>query len=564
MAAQRRRRSQADRAAGPGTAPICLEVPLVPSAGPLPDSAVRPPSRLDARNADRFCSCRWCWWVFGSRRRIFGRSSWLAGIVAFFSATQDIVLDAYRRELLPDLELGTRQCGSRSDLPNRGTDSRVARVGVVRPPRLAVGHHDRRDVHVGRDRLDASIPEAVAKPRAPRRYVRRSSNRSVNSLPSRPAIRAARARVHVLLQARRQHGDRVVDAVLSRSGIQPTEIGLIAKNAASVARDHRRFGRRRSDGSIGINRALWIFGCRAASADLRLCGVVGNAGPNPWALAIVIALEYLGVGLGTAAFVAFIARETTPALAATQFALFHRADCIAAHAGQCDDGFSGGGRRRTRRPAMVWRLHENVGRDRRLPEDGSWLDALLLSVRDMCCPRHVDAAMGRAVHAPEQPLDLTHYGCQRYLRSAIRPEELNTIAFLFESGLLTDVVRRNASGNEMPPDALTTRCHGMRVPLGSWLSTCPTRRAPPGNPASSCDLTIGRDATLRNQCDDLPDLLGDRGFFRSSACSTFAMIRSRWRRIIFVTVATSSGVELADSSPHIAGLERRARADDMS
>jgi PAT family beta-lactamase induction signal transducer AmpG len=29
-----------------------------------------------------------------------------AAIVAFFSATQDIVLDAYRRELLPDLELG--------------------------------------------------------------------------------------------------------------------------------------------------------------------------------------------------------------------------------------------------------------------------------------------------------------------------------------------------------------------------------------------------------------------------------------------------------------------------
>src|ERR1019366_6827852 len=30
----------------------------------------------------------------------------LAAIVAFFSASQDIVLDAYRRELLPDAELG--------------------------------------------------------------------------------------------------------------------------------------------------------------------------------------------------------------------------------------------------------------------------------------------------------------------------------------------------------------------------------------------------------------------------------------------------------------------------
>jgi hypothetical protein len=40
------------------------------------------------------------------------------------------------------------------------------------------------------------------------------------------------------------------------------------------------------------------------------------------ALAAVIAAEYLGVGLGTAAFVAFIARATNPAFTATQFALF--------------------------------------------------------------------------------------------------------------------------------------------------------------------------------------------------------------------------------------------------
>ena len=39
-------------------------------------------------------------------------------------------------------------------------------------------------------------------------------------------------------------------------------------------------------------------------------------------LAIVIGLEALGVGLGTVAFVAFIARATNPAYTATQFALF--------------------------------------------------------------------------------------------------------------------------------------------------------------------------------------------------------------------------------------------------
>ena len=48
-------------------------------------------------------------------------------------------------------------------------------------------------------------------------------------------------------------------------------------------------------------------------------GGEGNAGV--WLLALVIGAEALGTGLGTAAFVSFIARETNPAYTATQFAL---------------------------------------------------------------------------------------------------------------------------------------------------------------------------------------------------------------------------------------------------
>ena len=44
--------------------------------------------------------------------------------------------------------------------------------------------------------------------------------------------------------------------------------------------------------------------------------------PDRVALALVIGFEALGVGLGTAAFIAFIARTTNPRYTATQFALF--------------------------------------------------------------------------------------------------------------------------------------------------------------------------------------------------------------------------------------------------
>jgi PAT family beta-lactamase induction signal transducer AmpG len=79
---------------------------------------------------------------------------------------------------------------------------------------------------------------------------------------------------------------------------------------------------------LGINRALWLFGV------VQLVSILGFAwlawlGPQTaigidqrLALATVIGVEALGVGLGTAAFVAFIARSTHPAYTATQFALF--------------------------------------------------------------------------------------------------------------------------------------------------------------------------------------------------------------------------------------------------
>ncbi len=82
---------------------------------------------------------------------------------------------------------------------------------------------------------------------------------------------------------------------------------------------------------------MWIFGV-AQLVPILGFAVLAQIGHNPWALAIVISLEYLGVGLGTTAFVGFIARETSPALAATQFALFTALTARAANARECDNG----------------------------------------------------------------------------------------------------------------------------------------------------------------------------------------------------------------------------------
>ena len=111
-------------------------------------------------------------------------------------------------------------------------------------------------------------------------------------------------------------------------GFSKTDIGLIAKNAGlwpAVI-----FGILGGVWmiKIGINKALWLFGLVQLLAILGFVWISGYghfyhiAFTERLMLAVVIGAEAIGVGLGTAAFVAYMARETNPAFTATQLALF--------------------------------------------------------------------------------------------------------------------------------------------------------------------------------------------------------------------------------------------------
>jgi PAT family beta-lactamase induction signal transducer AmpG len=76
---------------------------------PLFDRYIPP---LGRRRGWLFITGKWhcCYPFLHSANSILTLDLWtiayLAGVVAFFSASQDIVLDAYRRELLPDYRTG--------------------------------------------------------------------------------------------------------------------------------------------------------------------------------------------------------------------------------------------------------------------------------------------------------------------------------------------------------------------------------------------------------------------------------------------------------------------------
>jgi len=120
-------------------------------------------------------------------------------------------------------------------------------------------------------------------------------------------------------------GDNMATALQSPffldAGFTLTQIGVISKFAALIAATVGGLAGGVVMIKLGINRALWLFGVVQVISILGFA-LLSVVGPDPLVLGAVVAFEYLGVGLGTAAFTAFIARTTNPVFAATQFALF--------------------------------------------------------------------------------------------------------------------------------------------------------------------------------------------------------------------------------------------------
>ena len=248
--------------------------------------------------------------------------AYLAAAVAFFSASQDIVLDAYRRELLPDIELGI----------GNAIHVQAYRLAGLVPGSLALILADFLPWHivfvvvalfmgVGL-LLTLFIQEAISDPSPPKTL------RDAIVEPFREFIQRkgmATAALILAFMFLYKLGDNMATALQSPFfidiGFTLTQIGVISKAAALIAATVGGLVGGVVMIKLGINRALWLFGVVQVVSILGFA-LLSVVGADPWMLGAVVAFEYLGVGLGTAAFTAFIARATNPIFAATQFALF--------------------------------------------------------------------------------------------------------------------------------------------------------------------------------------------------------------------------------------------------
>ena len=248
--------------------------------------------------------------------------AWLAFAVAFFSASQDVALDAYRREILPDAELGL----------GNAVHIQAYRISSLVPGSISLILADMMPwssvfwITGGFMLVGMLMTLAVSEPRS--EVPETSGLREAVIAPFREYLgrRGWQGLLLVLgFMFLYKIGDNMATALATPFyldlGFSKTQIGLVAKHAALWP---AIIGGLLGGGLMirfGINRSLWLFGVVQVVSILGFA-VLASVGQSLWLLAAVISFEYLGVGMGTAAFTAFIARETSRAYAATQFALF--------------------------------------------------------------------------------------------------------------------------------------------------------------------------------------------------------------------------------------------------
>jgi PAT family beta-lactamase induction signal transducer AmpG len=247
----------------------------------------------------------------------------LSTLVAFFSASQDIVLDAFRREILPDPELGL------------GTSIHVNayRVSSLIPGALALILADRMPwsaVYLVTALFmlpGIAMTLFVREPRLVRgrpQTLREAVVEPFHEFVTRNGWRFALTVLAFIFLYKL--GDSMATALATPfyldMGFSKTDIGVIAKNAGLWPSVIGGLLGGLWMVRIGINRGLWLFGVVQVVSILGFAWLAYVNAPDRALLAFVIAFEALGVGLGTAAFTAFIARTTDPRYTATQYALF--------------------------------------------------------------------------------------------------------------------------------------------------------------------------------------------------------------------------------------------------
>ena len=246
----------------------------------------------------------------------------MALLTAFFSATQDMVIDAYRREHLEESELAL---GSTVYVYGYRIGMVVATSGALivadiwswRSAFAMMG------LCMGVGIVTTLLAPEPSRSHSPLRSLKESVWGPFQEFFSRPGAWLVLS--FVLLY---KLGDTMASAITMpfylEMGFTKTEVGIIAKGAGLVA----IFLGMGLGGTLvlrlGTWRSLWVFGVLqgVSTAGFSVMAWYTSVhGPSTTFLSGVIGFENLAAGMGTAAYMAYMASQTDKRFTATQYAL---------------------------------------------------------------------------------------------------------------------------------------------------------------------------------------------------------------------------------------------------
>lgn len=248
-----------------------------------------------------------------------------AVIVATLSATQDIVIDAYRREILTVEEIGLGSsmttygyrvamwiaggvlvsfvADNSLDVSHKITWSQFYFIGAVIFAVISI--------------LTFFFPE-------PKNISTPKTLLSAVVEPFKDFFRKENAWIIILFIFLFKLGDQISGSLLTpfykSMGYANSEIGWVTKTCGMLSTFAGLFVGGIALLKLGVRKCLFAFGVLQALSTASFA-LVTYTGPVIWSLATVVIFEDFSSGMGTAAFLAFMASITNEKYTATQFAL---------------------------------------------------------------------------------------------------------------------------------------------------------------------------------------------------------------------------------------------------
>lgn len=242
--------------------------------------------------------------------------------IAFFSATQDIATDAFRREFLTDEEISIGSTAHQYGYKLAMLIAGGLGVGLVGSEVLNLSWNQLYYALAAMMLIGVGFTLWATEP-----VVATNNNYTLRAAvidPFKELFKRDNAIVMILFVMLYKFGDAMSGAMLTpyyvHIGFTNADIGLIAKIYGLIAALVGLFIGSMIVYWMGVFRSLVIFGV-LQSLSTGLFALLLWTGPARWALGVTVCFEDIASGMGTAAFITFLATMTNKKYTATQYAI---------------------------------------------------------------------------------------------------------------------------------------------------------------------------------------------------------------------------------------------------